>query len=370
MRFARNIDLGFNKDQIIILSGAGPAGLGAQWVALKERLLTHPGVRSVTASHYAPFAYNDNRIRVRPQGTAAASRIQYMAVDYDFFETYQIGMAAGRRFSRDFPTDVIALPTRDTPVTSGSFVLNESAARLLGWSAAEALNRPIDVSGDDSFSLRVQGTVIGIARDTYFESIEVALRPMIYLLAPPPQRGAVPINFGAIRISTQDLPATLAHIDATWHALRPEYPVDRHFLSQDFESLYANSNRQAMLVTIFSALAIAIACVGLFGLASLTTQQRTKEIGVRKVLGGSVMDIVRLFCREFGVLVLVANVIAWPVAYVLVRRWLDHFAYRIDLNPLVFLVGGFFTLALALLTVGIVAARAANADPVRALHYE
>jgi putative ABC transport system permease protein len=113
-----------------------------------------------------------------------------------------------------------------------------------------------------------------------------------------------------------------------------------------------------------------IACVGLFGLASLTTEQRTKEIGVRKVLGGSVADIVRLFCTEFGVLVLVANVVAWPVAYLFVRRWLDHFAYRIDVSPVVFLVSAFFTLALALLTVGIVAARAAKADPVHALRHE
>jgi putative ABC transport system permease protein len=168
----------------------------------------------------------------------------------------------------------------------------------------------------------------------------------------------------------QDLPATLSHIDATWRAFVPEYPINRHFLSRDFDALYANVSRQATLVTVFSVLAIVIACVGLFGLSSLTTEQRTKEIGVRKALGGSVTDIVRLFCREFGVLVLLANVVAWPVAYVLVRRWLDHFVYRIDVSPVVFVVSALFTLALALVTVGVVAARAANADPVHALRHE
>jgi putative ABC transport system permease protein len=293
-----------------------------------------------------------------------------MAVDYDFFETYQMSLLAGRRFSRDLPTDVLVLPSPETPVTTGAFVLNESAARLLGWSAAAATNRTVDISRDDSFSSRVQGTVIGIVGDTYFESIEVPLRPLIYVLVPPVPRAALPVNAGAIRVSTKNLPATLAHIDATWHALAPEYPVDRHFLSRDFDALYASTDRQAALVTLFSALAIAIACVGLFGLASLTTEQRTKEIGIRKAVGGSVTEIVLLFCREFGVLVLLANVVAWPVAYLLMRRWLDQFAYRIDVNPLVFALGALVTLALALMTVGIVAARAANADPVRALRYE
>lgn len=372
MRFARNIDLGFNKDQIVILSGSGSGGLGTQWNAIKERLLTQSGVQSVTASHYPPFSFNDNRLRVRTKGSGTPTRIQYMAVDHDFFDTYEIDIVAGRAFSRDFPSDVTVMPGRDKPVSPSAFVLNEAAARQLGLSATEAAGGSVflDIGLDDTFAMRLEGPVLGVARDTYFESVEVALRPMIYLLYTAPSGGGQPLNFGAIRVSAQNLPATLAHIDATWHTFMPEYPVNRHFLSRDFEALYQSVDRQATLVTVFSALAIVVACVGLFGLASLTTEQRTKEIGVRKALGGSVTDIVRLFCREFGSLVVAANVVAWPVAYLLVRRWLDHFVYRIDVNPLVFVVSAAFTLVLALVTVGLVAARAANADPVHALRHE
>jgi len=371
MRFVRNIDLGFDKDQIVVLAGAGRTGLGKQWGAMRERLLAQPGVESVTASHYTPFTFDDNRVRVRQQGAgAAASRIQYMAVDYDFFETYKIDVIAGRGFSRDFPADVTTMPGPTAPVSSAAFVLNEAAARLLGWTAEQAVSQTAEVSFDDSFSARVQGSVIGVVRNTYFESVEKALQPMVLLLYPPELGGPSPLNFGAVRISTENVPATLARIDATWRELMPDYPVNRHFLSEDFDALYRSADKFGVLLALFSVLAVLIASVGLFGLASLTTQQRTMEIGVRKVLGGSVSDIVQLFCKEFGILVLLANVFAWPVAYLLVRGFLDFFAYRIDVSALVFLASAIATLALALMTVGLVAARAASADPIHSLRHE
>jgi putative ABC transport system permease protein len=162
----------------------------------------------------------------------------------------------------------------------------------------------------------------------------------------------------------------LAGIDAAWRDFGPDVPVLRRFLDDDFEALYRGERRQAQLLTAFSLLAVAIACLGLYGLASFSTTRRTKEIGIRKSLGASVIDIVRLFAVELGALVLVANLAAWPIAYFAMQRWLSGFAYRIELGPLVFVASGFLALAIATLTVAAVASRAARAKPVTSLRYD
>jgi putative ABC transport system permease protein len=171
-------------------------------------------------------------------------------------------------------------------------------------------------------------------------------------------------------VTGADLERTLAGIDAVWDELGPDVPVIRGFLDDDFEALYRIERRQAQLLTTFSLLAIAIACLGLYGLASYSTTRRTKEIGIRKTLGAGVGDIVTLLTVEFGALVLIANVIAWPVAYFAMQRWLSGFAYRIELGPFEFIASGLLALAVASLTVALVANRAARARPVAALRYE
>lgn len=368
--FARNLDLGFNKDQVVVLSGSARTGLGSQWQALKTEFLKHPGVVNVTASHYTPFSFDDNRIRVRPQGSSSFSRIQYMAVDYDFFETYQIDVLAGRAFSPDFAGDAFVMPTADNPRPSGGFIVNESAERLLGWSQSSAANQPIELGADDAFSVRLAGPVVGVVRDTSFESVRVPIRPMLFLLVPKGQPGFVMVDSASVRVAGDRLPETLAHIDATWREFLPEQPVARRFLDQDFEVLYRSEERQAQMFTFFSVLAIFIACLGLLGLAWFSTERRTKEIGIRKVMGGTVPDVVLLFTSEFTKLVLLANLIAWPVAYLLMQRWLAGFAYRIDMSPLVFVGGGLIALVIACLTVSAIAAKAAMAKPINALRYE
>jgi putative ABC transport system permease protein len=174
----------------------------------------------------------------------------------------------------------------------------------------------------------------------------------------------------SIRVAGADLTRTLAEIDAAWQRLGPGTPVMRRFLDQDFEALYRGERRQGQLLALFSLFAVAIACLGLFGLASFSTARRTKEIGIRKALGAGVRGIVTLFTVEFGVLVVLANLIAWPVAYAVMQRWLAAFAYRIELGPFVFIASGLLALAVATLTVAAVAGRAARAKPVTALRYE
>jgi putative ABC transport system permease protein len=179
-----------------------------------------------------------------------------------------------------------------------------------------------------------------------------------------------PLRFASLRLTGRDLRETLRHIDEKWAELMPEQPISRHFLDEDFESLYQAERRQGQMFTFFSALAILIACLGLFGLAAFTTERRTKEIGIRKAVGGSVADIVGMFCGEFGKLVLVANLVAWPAAYFLMQRWLSSFAYRVDMSLWLYVASAVAALAIATATVGAVAARAATRKPVHALRYE
>jgi putative ABC transport system permease protein len=368
-RFARDLDLGFDKDQVVVLEASMTGNMRRQWEALKTELERVPGVAGVTASHYTPFSWDDNRWPVRRPGQETQSRIQYMAVDYGFFETYRIDMLEGRGFSPDFAADQLVAPQPGAAIIPAGFVLNESAARLLGWTARAAVDQPIEIAPGGPFVL--PGTVVGVARDTYFESVAVPVRPMIYVLAAEP-RGAFfqRINHVSLKVEGADLRATLAGIDDAWRSVLPNEPIVRHFLDQDFEALYRSEARQMQMFTSFAALAIFIACLGLLGLAWFSTERRTKEIGIRKTLGGSVWDVVSLFTTEFSRLVLLANLVAWPVAYFVMQRWLSGFAYRIDLGPAVFVGSALVALAVALLTVGGVAARAASAKPLSSLRYE
>jgi putative ABC transport system permease protein len=193
---------------------------------------------------------------------------------------------------------------------------------------------------------------------------------MVFMLGQQAQ-WPFPVFTGAsVRVTGNDLPGTLAHIDNAWQRVIPDFPLSRRFLSDDFEAMYQNDTRLGQLFSSFAGLAIVIACLGLFGLATFNAQRRIKEIGVRKVMGGSVWSIVWLLTSNFSRLVLVSNIVAWPIAYLAMERWLQNFAYRIDLTPLVFIGSGLIALCIAWVTVGGTAAKAASARPVLALRYE
>jgi putative ABC transport system permease protein len=366
--FARDLDLGFDKDQIVVIGGARTSAMRRQWTALKGELENVPGVASVTASHYTPFEFDDNRYIVRRPGAESLTRIQFMAVDYGFFETYRIGVLEGRVFSPTFAGDLLLPRSPNAPPSTAGFVINESAARLLGFAASEAVDQPIELVAGP---LPSAGSIVGIVRDTYFESVTVPVRPLLFALGGDPQ-GAL-FNFidtVSVRLNGGDVRAALAGIDAAWRRVIPNEPIVRHFLDDDFDALYRSEQRQMQLFMSFAALAIFIACLGLLGLAWFSTERRTKEIGIRKALGGTVLDVVRLFTTEFGRVVVLANLVAWPVAYFAMQSWLSGFAYRIDLGLAVFVGSAAVALAVALVTVGGVAARAAMAKPLHALRYE
>ncbi len=360
VRFARSIDLGFDKDRVVIVDGSG-----SQWEALKREWLATPEIAQVTASNLVPGMENTNALSFRAEGHDAGG-VTNLWVDYGFFETYGIGVVAGRTFDERFADRPLGPEAQGGP-TAGTYVINELAAQRWGWTPEEAVGKWLE-NADGGNTGTVRGLIVGVVKDVYFESIRSTIEPTVYLI--PPEGTQFALQYASLRVTGRNLAQTLDYIDTKYAQFRPERPVSRHFLDQDFEALYQSENRQAQMFTFFSALAVGIACLGLFGLASFTTERRTKEIGIRKTIGGSVADIVLLISGEFGKLVLVANLVAWPVAYFLMQRWLASFAYRIDMSVWVFVASAVCAFMIACLTVGSVAARAASTKPINALRYE
>lgn len=359
LRYANEVSHGFDRERIVILTGSDSEGLGPQWRAMNQQLLNHSGIEMVTASDQVPLNTTDKSGPVILEGNAQETRtVPRVHVDYGFFQTYGIEVAAGRVFAPDRGDE---LRPGDGPEgrATRNYVINETAAREFGWTPEEAVGRQIAY-------LFVWGSVIGVVEDSYFESVRDAVKPMVYFLPPDSD----PLPLASIRISSDDVNETLAFIDDTWRAFMPDYPVQRRFLDDDFNALYQHEQQQGELFRYFSMLSVLVACFGLLGLASFNAERRRKEIGIRKVVGGSVWEIVLLLTNDFSKLVLISNVIAWPVAYVAMEHWLENFAYRINLTPLIFIGSGLIALCVAWVTVGGTAARAASQKPVLALRYE
>jgi putative ABC transport system permease protein len=269
-------------------------------------------------------------------------------VDFDFLSTLGIKLKAGRGFSKEFATDV-----------DQAFILNETAARQFNWDSP--LDKEITWYDDDNTRV---GKVIGVVEDFHYQSLHRGIDPLILHVLPEG------FNYVLVKLNANDLAATLAFIEKKWNAFDPGHTFESTFLNENFHQLYRSEEKMQSIVGYFTFLAIFIACLGLLGLASYSAERRTKEIGVRKVLGASVWGIVCLLSKEFLILVLVANVIAWPLAYFLMHDWLQDFAYRVTIGWGTFVFAGIAAAVIALLTVSTQAIRAALTNPVEALRYE
>ncbi|MCK4557133.1 MAG: ABC transporter permease, partial [Candidatus Aminicenantes bacterium] len=322
LHFIHNIDLGFKKDQILVITNNSVEGrLNIQ--PFKTALLQNPRIKGVSGSLQLPSSigmYNNVKWEGAPEGKEI--ELIHNSVGYDFLDTFEIELIAGRDFSPEFPAD-----QRNTPGASGDFpnsgavILNEEAVRRFGWEDAIG-KKVIQTFGDARFYY----TVIGVIKDFHFSSLKYAIQPMNLFLSLDSNR------YVSVNIQTQDMPGALAFIEEIWNKTNPNYPMEYYFLDSVFERRYRSEERLQNLFGYFSTLAIFIACLGLFGLASFAAEQRTKEIGIRKVLGAPVSGIVVLLSKEFTRWVLVANIIAWPLAYLAMHNWLQGFAYRINLN--------------------------------------
>jgi putative ABC transport system permease protein len=365
LSFARSIELGYSKDRVVVLDNIGPQGVGRDWDLLKQQLLANPEITAVTASNSLPTSTFAPTYNFKYEGGAEPLGMLVMLVDFDYFETYGISLVSGRYFSREFSADVPDVGR------SGSFVLNEIAARQLGWTPEEAIGKQVGITccGME------EGTVVGVVANVQQGSVQSPQGPIAYVIPPEPgarvsQETRLGLSKVSLKLSGNDLPRTLTYIDDTWKKLRPDQAMSRYFLDEQFEGLYRSEERQGRVLSVFAALAILITCMGLYGLSSYDALMRTKEIGVRKVMGSSVWNIVLLLSNDFSKLVLLSNLIAWPVAYLAMSRWLESFAYRIDLTPLLFIGSGAIALCIAWVTVASTVAKAASQRPVLALRYE
>ncbi len=351
LHFMQSQNLGFDKEQVVVVNATGVPDqqITQQYQTVKQELKQHPSVQDVSASNVVPGRGSwVSIVSAEHLAEDESRRMQVVVVDHDFLNTMGIGLVAGRPFSAAFETDA-----------QEAVLLNEAAVENFGWhSPEEALGKQIRLLDDR------EATVVGVMRDYHHQSLRQKIEPTIMYIIPST------FNYFSVRFITQDVPALLAHLEKTWQRLFPGLTFNYFFLGDDFERQYRAEEQLTKVFGTFAFLAILIACLGLFGLASFMTAQRTKEIGVRKVLGASVPSIVALLSKDFLKLVGIAFVIAVPVAYYAMSRWLQDFAYRIEIGPWVFLGAGALALLIALLTVSYQAVRAATANPTEALRSE
>lgn len=354
MRYVRYVDLGFDRDNIVTIANADalPRATAESFI---EALKASPDILSVAQSSQVPFSDERDFAVLSVPGSQQQFRAYRLAVSPEFVAAYRMKVIAGRFLSRDRSADVFR---GDNPGSNTNVVIDEAATRGLGLSPQAVVGKTIAWSG---MRVRVAGV---LQSPLFYGARSDATMPCLYYFSP------YNLLTLSIRVKGGHIPEGIAFIDATWHRFAPNVAIERHFLSDSFDRLYAADEKQGSIIGVFVGIAIFIACLGLFGLAAFTAERRTREIGIRKVMGARTRDIVRLLLWQFSVPVLIANLIAWPAAWYYLRHWLDGYAYRIELSPLFFVAAGIIALLISWFTVIGHALRVARANPVQALRYE
>ncbi len=352
LNYLRNKDLGFDKEQTLVFRMEGTRMQQAH-EQFKTELLRNPNVLAAAVSYGEPGGVAAGE-SIRLRGDKNDRHISMFTVDYEYIPLLKMQMAAGRPFSRKFKTD-----------EQQAFILNETAVKEFGLGTPEqALGQEIFWDEWETPEKVKAGKVIGVVKDFHYKSIQQKIEPFVMHVYP------AAASWMTVRIRPTNIATTLASLEKTWRTLAPEYPFTYHFLDESFGQMIEKERKMSQIFTIFSGLAIFIACLGLLGLVAFSAQQRTKEIGIRKVLGASAPQIMFLLSRDFTRLVLIAIVIAWPIAWYGTHRWLQDFAYRIAINWWVFGLASITALLIALITVSFQAVKAAIANPVEALRSE
>jgi putative ABC transport system permease protein len=339
LTFMRQKNVGLDKQNVLVVQKT--KRLGTTQDAFKEAVTKLAGVSTASYCDNA-FPEVHQAGTFRPKGTTRDILFQVYRSDYDHLEALKIGLAQGRYFSREFPSD------------SAAVVLNEAAVKATGWT--DPLNERFD--SDDGSGM----PVIGVIRDFNFESFKSEVRPLIIMLRPH-------LDFMHVRY-TGSASEIVSSIEDLWEKHASGSPFEYTFLDQSFDQLFREEQRMGKLFTVMSCIAIFVACLGLLGLASFTAEQRTREIGIRKVMGASVASITSLLSREFMILVAVAFVVACVAGWYVMSEWLNTFAFRIELSPTVFLICGFTAAAIAWITVSYHFVKAAASNPCDAIRHE
>jgi putative ABC transport system permease protein len=346
--YMRHKDMGLNTDQVINMELRG--GLRSNFRAIKNRLLQNPDILAVSATNGSYFKrFGTDKVTWEGKDPNERLFVSIHAVDYDYQKIFDLEMSEGRYFSREFPSD-----------EEEAFLINETAAKAMGMESplGQRIHCPLPFDGDRD------GLIVGVVKDFHFRSLHEEIKPLVLAIAP----GWFTDMY--IRMQTKDLAATVGITEGVLKEMAPDFPLEYTFLDEDLDRLYKKDSRIGALVRYGTMLAVVIACLGLLGLASFTAEQRTKEIGIRKVLGSSVGAIFLLLSRQFSLWILLANLFAWPLAYLALSKWLEGFAYRTRLGIEFFLAAGMATLVVALITVSYQSLKAALANPVDSLRNE
>lgn len=349
LSYMRNQPLGFEKDQLLTIPYGDDENVQRSYDNIKNEFKSIPNVLSATISSGIPGWGNPNAHSEleNKQGIMQPANLNMYDVDYDFIPTYGMKIVAGRTFSTAFATD-----------STKAIVINEAAVKSLGYvSANEAIGRKFSQWGRE-------GTIIGVVKDFHYRSLQENVGPLNFRINPSNTW------VFTLKISSGNIPATIAAIQNKWKVLIPQRPFSYAFVNDTFNKQYAAEDRFGKLFMYFAVLAIFISCLGLLGLASYSTLQRTREIGIRKVMGASVFGIVNMLSKEFLLLVLISAFIAFPLAWAGMNKWLQAFAYKINISWWIFIIAGFMAVVIAVATVSFQAIKAALMNPVKSLRSE
>jgi putative ABC transport system permease protein len=350
LNFLRKSDTGFNPEQVLYISSLRTP-ITQTYHAFKKEMENRPDVESVTGilDVLGSKHQGDN---FRFEGMDKSKLFSVMWVNHDFFKTFGLDMAAGRPFMETMTTD-----------DSLTLIVNEALAKQFNWTPEEAIGRSFEYQ-------RFKGEIVGVVEDFNFVSKHKRIEPLVIQLRSNPNHFNFSLKYVALKLNTTDLRSTVEAIEEKWKTLAPGRPFDYFFLDQELDKLYKDEEKLSKVAGIFSVLAVIVACLGLFALASFMTEERKKEIGIRKVMGGSVSQIVFLLSRDFSGLIALAFVIACPLAWYAIHAWLNNFAFHVEVSWVIFVSVGVVTLLIALLTISYRALQAAYANPVKTLRHE
>lgn len=345
LTFLKNANLGFIKENLVSIRMRGD--MGAQYEAVKRDLLQNPNVTSATANDLFNIQRTTS-VSWKEKQPDDNLYVGVYRVDYDFINTFNMEMADGRFYSNEFTTDA-----------TEAYVINEAAAKAMGMKSP--IGKQFQLWG-------YEGKIIGVVKDFHFKSLHDEIEPLI--LWPNTEKNFGTFEYLTVRIKSDDIHHTMNSIENVWKKHGSDYPFEYRFFDETLDSQYRFEQRVSKIFNGFTLLAIFISCLGLLGLISFTAEQKTKEIGVRKVLGASIVDIIRMLLNDFTRWILLANIVAWPIAYFAMNKWLQNFAYHAEMSWWIFLLSGSLALMIALLTVSWQAVRAATANPIESLRYE
>jgi putative ABC transport system permease protein len=351
LRFMKNKKLGLDKDHVVTMAYF-PDQLSPRYNAFRQELMKNPAIENVARSNNIPSSRLLNSTDAQTEKgdslVTTSTVIKNEAIDHDFISLYDIKLKAGRNFSREYATD-----------DSAAFILNHTAAKMIGWKSPEQAVGKTFVYGGQ------KGKIVGVLEDFHYEALREPIVPLVFLMSRSQNYFSL-----SIRLNSQNLQSGLTHLKNTWAKFLPNKPFEYQFLDKNYEDLYEAEVRQGNVFMTFSMIAIFVACLGLFGLASFLAEQRTKEIGIRKVLGASIGSLMSLMSKDFVRLVLIAIGIAFPIAYYLMGQWLQDFAYRTSMSVWLFVLAGLIALAISLLTIITQILRVARVNPIEVLRNE